>query len=707
VWFKAVGRALKAFVVKGYILLPTMVAGNMIGQKMNGTFGRKEMKRVFLTVFLLTAGIFLVGCEKHEPRVPRKLFVGKDYDTVQEAIDAAKEGDTVAVRVGLYKERIRLKSGVTVAGMSRDKVILEADATEGPVVTIEGCRDVKLERITARQVGATDEMGKDKSGYPAVLVRNSKAQIRECRVEASGDCGITIDGGSECEVSGCISNDNKRSGVMAVGEGTKVTIERNVCVGNKVNGIYLKEDVRGQLKDNDCADNEASGISAVNCSHNIVIEDSNCSKNSRCVIYVEKLELVTVANNSCRSNGWSGIILEQTHMGASVKANNCSENQYSGIYLDGKGYVSVSRNICSGNGWHGISIADEKGHTGLVENCCIRNERYGIWYSVRVAVRDKNNICELNGYVHFGEIRSLLEKKDFAELEKIAGRMRDNRLRFANGNWQLDEFYGSFAQDTYRYEESPEQYLGMFQEWIAQYPKSVTPRIALAGVYVGFGWRARGGGWAYEVTEEGWEKLKSNLEKALPVAMGAEQLGGNDPVLYKVYLQAGLGLGSSAEQMDTWLEKGLAIEPEYLGLYTIRAIALMPRWGGEDRELEAFARKVTEQTEQKWRQSLYAVIAAGLLPMHSSQGYETFLKHKFDYEKLKQGHEDLLERYPEASFYVNTYCIFASIYQDKQKARELFDKIGENWDISAWCEEEHFKKFRDWAYEGKDVQKVP
>jgi len=141
------------------------------------------MKRIFLVVFLLTTGFSLTGCEKHEPAGPRKLFVGKDYETIQQAIDAAKDGDTVAIRVGLYKERIRLKSGVTVAGMSRDKVILEADAAEGPVVTIEGCKGVKLEKITARQIGATDKTGKDKSAHPAVLIRNSQAQISECRTQ--------------------------------------------------------------------------------------------------------------------------------------------------------------------------------------------------------------------------------------------------------------------------------------------------------------------------------------------------------------------------------------------------------------------------------------------------------------------------------------------------------------------------------------------
>ncbi len=465
------------------------------------------MRKQILLILILVAGFTEVSCKKSEPTRPKKLVVGQGCNTVQDAIDAAEPGDTVLVRTGTYKERIQLKDGVTLTGVSRDKVILEADAADGPIVTIDGCRDVKIEKITARQVSATDEMGKDKSGYPAVLVRNSRAKLSECRAEESGDCGIKIDGASECEVSRCITNDNKRSGIMAVGEGTKVTIERSVCVGNKVNGIYLKEDARGQLKYNDCADNEASGISAVNCSNNIIIEDSNCSENTRCGIYIEQSEFVTVSNNSCRANGWSGIILEQTGMGASVKANNCSENQYCGIYLRTNLYTSVSRNICTLNEADGISVADEKGNVYLDGNCCIRNNRYGIWYSVRAGVREKNNTCELNGYLHFSEILPLVKKKDFDGLEKIAGRMRDNRLRFANGNWQLDDFYNTLmlAADVYKWPE--EKYMSILQEWIEQYPGSITPRVALAEALTEYGWRARGSGWASEVTEEGRAKF--------------------------------------------------------------------------------------------------------------------------------------------------------------------------------------------------------
>jgi len=660
------------------------------------------MRKKILLILILAVGFTQVGCKKAEPESPKRLIVGQGYNTVQDAIDAAEPGDTVLLRTGTYKELVQLKDGVTLTGVSRDKVILEADAADGPIVTIDGCTDVKIEKITARQVSAADEMGKDKTGHPAVLVRNSRAKLSECRAQESGDCGIKIDGASECEVSGCITNDNKRSGIMAVGEGTKVTLEKNRCMNNRTNGIYLKDEAHGQIRQNDCQNNGVNGISAFNCSGRISIEDCNCYKNGNCGIYVEQIEFARLVMNSSRANGRHGIFVSRAGMFALIKANKCSENGQSGIYLWRTPLAELTKNICSENNWHGISVADDKGQTGLVENCCLKNQHYGIYYSVRTRVRYERNICELNGYLHFREILPLVKKKDFDGLEKIAGRMRDNRLRFANGNWQLDDFYNTLmlAADVYKWPE--EKYTAILQEWIEQYPGSVTPRVALADAYRGYAWRARGSGWASEVTEEGWAAFKDNLGKALAVAAEAEKMDCNDPKLYDVLLCVGLGLGKPAEQMDQWLEKGLSIEPDYYGLYVNRATALMPRWHGQAGELEAFASRAAERTKEKCGRMVYARIAAGLVPRHESQGFETFLKHKFSYERLKQGHIEILERYPDASYYLNTYCLFACIYKDKETARELFEKIGENWDGSVWCEEEHFKKYQGWAFERGD-----
>src|SRR4030042_1639554 len=119
---------------------------------------RRKIGLIIVCILAAATAFVEVGCKKKEPRQPRKLFVGYDYQSIQEAINAAERGDIITIKPAVYKERIKLKDGVAILGLSREKVILEADATEGPVVTIEGCKDVRLEKITVRQVGATDEM---------------------------------------------------------------------------------------------------------------------------------------------------------------------------------------------------------------------------------------------------------------------------------------------------------------------------------------------------------------------------------------------------------------------------------------------------------------------------------------------------------------------------------------------------------------------
>ena len=48
------------------------------------------------------------------------IRVPQDHETIQAAIDAAKAGDTVVVGAGTYRERLRLKPGVTVKSAGDD-----------------------------------------------------------------------------------------------------------------------------------------------------------------------------------------------------------------------------------------------------------------------------------------------------------------------------------------------------------------------------------------------------------------------------------------------------------------------------------------------------------------------------------------------------------------------------------------------------------
>jgi hypothetical protein len=97
-------------------------------------------------------------------------------------------------------------------------------------------------------------------------------------------------------------------------------------------------------------------------------------------------------------------------------------------------------------------------------------------------------------------------------------------------------------------------------------------------------------------------------------------------------------------------------------------------------------------------ESLYAIVANLAVPKYETADPNEFLELNFSYERIKQGFINILQRYPETTHPLNNYCFLASIHKDQITARELFYKIGDNRDHTAWGFEKHFKKYRNWAY---------
>jgi parallel beta-helix repeat protein len=584
--------------------------------------------------------------------VQGKLTVPDDYPTIQQAIDAAKPGDTVEIKEGTYKESVAFKEGIILKGAVRDKTILCCDANAGAVITVTDCNEGTITELTLLQTG-TERLPKGKESLlPVLWLNSSSIKVMRCTIQNGGDNGITIEGKGNCEVSDCDINNNRGSGIYVSGEGAKPTLKNNQCSENKGNGIYFKEGAGGTAEDNLCDKNSFNGISVVN--------------------------KWTLPN---------------------LKNNQCLENRGSGIYF-GEGARGIAQNnICKENEWHGISVADDSSAPELRGNQCLSNRRCGIYYSDGTHITAKDNILKNNGEINYRQLRNTLWEKGFDELEETASRLRRERSKFTNGNCQLSHFYYSLGNGWPEYKPSCEEELfGILQQWIEEKPQSITPRIVMAKAYVDFAWHARGGQWARDVPDYAWKIFDEKLKKAWAVLTEAEKLEEKDPELYRLFLQAGMGLGKSDEEMNLLFEKGIAVGKWYFPLYLQRAVALLPRWGGGPGELEAFVRRSAELNGGREGEMLYAKLAGEIATMHRNLGPDSFIELGFSYPRAKQGHIYILEKYPEASYYLNTYCLLASIYEDQKTAKELFEKIGDNWERNVWRKEEHFRKYQTWAY---------
>jgi hypothetical protein len=76
------------------------------------------------------------------------LDVPGTHATIQAAIDAAVNGDSVVVAAGNYVENLNLKSGVDVRGAETARTFIEPEASATPVILANGIDDVQLGNFT-------------------------------------------------------------------------------------------------------------------------------------------------------------------------------------------------------------------------------------------------------------------------------------------------------------------------------------------------------------------------------------------------------------------------------------------------------------------------------------------------------------------------------------------------------------------------------
>ena len=296
------------------------------------------------------------------------------------------------------------------------------------------------------------------------------------------------------------------------------------------------------------------------------------------------------------------------------------------------------------------------------------------------------------------EVSDLLVKKDFDRLEKIVSSLREGKVRSKGGNWQLNYCYENLSQRWTGFTPSREKWLyGIFDEWMEKKPESVTPRIAKAKAYIDFAWEARGGDYASTVTEAGWKKCREKLGRAHKLLVEAEKLYPSDPEIYALRLEIGRITNKSRKEMESIFQKGIEVERAYCPLYYEMATTLMQRWDGKKGELEAFMDRAVELTKKTEGESFYPRISDMIFRYYTFEDFQR--EFNIPYERLRRGYWDLLARYPEAHYYLNSFCYMACLNNDKDTARKLFARIGQDCDPEAWRGQDSFEYSRKWALE--------
>jgi parallel beta-helix repeat protein len=366
--------------------------------------------------------------KRQEATAPRTRVVPEQYTTIQAAIDAAKAGDTVLVKAGLYREALKFKEGIELRGENRDTTIVRFSSPPNGVVG-QTHYDIPLEISacatgTVLNIGFEQESGDERTGEniwlaDAIELFDSSIAIENCRAKSAAGNGIFVSGtksaptllrnqccqnkqagisfehGAHGKAENNVCEENRYAGMMVRDTGTSPELVNNQCRGNEVTGILFSQGAQGQAETNVCEQNKQDGI-LVNDSGTLPkLVNNQCRGNQHFGIEIYDGQ-GRAEGNACEQNQWSGIAVSGSGAAPELVNNQCRVNGVDGILFQNGAHSKAESNVCESNKDSGISVIGSGTSPELVNNQCRSNANAGIYFDSGANGRAEKNICEGN-----------------------------------------------------------------------------------------------------------------------------------------------------------------------------------------------------------------------------------------------------------------------------------------------------------------------
>ena len=296
-----------------------------------------------------------------------------------------------------------------------------------------------------------------------------------------------------------------------------------------------------------------------------------------------------------------------------------------------------------------------------------------------------------------GRARTLLQAKNYDEIERVAAQLTQSKAMTIDGTWMLHPFFnGLIAAPGADSELKWEARRAALTEWQKAKPESALARAALAGVWVKGAWLARGTAYADQTSPTAFKTMEQRLDKIGEILEGGGDLKTqlqSSPVFTQVLdnwaLLAGVEPETYAQLMSFVRQK----YPTLWGSYGGEAFRLQPRWYGEPGDWEALAARSADQIGGTQGDALYARIVWDIAA--ANYKYENIWKNsRADWPRTKRGLEALLREAPDSLAAQTIAFELGFRAQDWEFARAMLTQIGGKVDAGYYGSREAFAKRR-------------
>jgi hypothetical protein len=203
--------------------------------------------------------------------------------------------------------------------------------------------------------------------------------------------------------------------------------------------------------------------------------------------------------------------------------------------------------------------------------------------------------------------------------------------------------------------------------------------VAHARFMMEYAWHARGSDYIDKVDEKNLTLFKERLTKADQILDGCVNQRTECPMWSLTKMKVALGLGAKPADFDKLFRQAKADEPKFFPYDTLRAYYLLTRWYGSEGDWENAAFDEIFLEDGGGTETYAKVIMA------QKRFYDNiFDQTKADWQKAKDGFEQMLRTVPDSRINLNIYCLLACFACDQKTAHELFEKIGHTPVPTVW-----------------------
>jgi parallel beta-helix repeat protein len=243
-----------------------------------------------------------------------------DYNSIQQAINAANPGDTITVLPGLYYENIVINKTISLIGASSSNTIIDGHGY-GNVTKIHA-DGVQMSRFTL--TNSTSNISNISSLNAGCFIIGENISFSECRI-TNCQYGIYVENTSNALITNCTIF-GVSSGIQLITSSNDILVDVNVT-DSQLNGITLFKSDNNILLRCIIDHSLGEGVILASSSWN-VISHSIFTNNLMCV------RIIRSVNNSIHNMIFSNDFISSKTKQAYDACNNSWDNGTAGNYWD-------------------------------------------------------------------------------------------------------------------------------------------------------------------------------------------------------------------------------------------------------------------------------------------------------------------------------------------------------------------------------------